>query len=242
MSVASVSREVAAGEIRTPVYRLLLMLALSPRLRPIAVRLALSLEGGQQTSWTLRQVLQTYFGVEIGAYTYGPWLAPGALPYGVKVGRFVSVAPRVSVYRRDHPLQRTSLHPFFYNPALGVVSEYKVPATPLHVGHDVWIGEGSIIVSGCQRIGNGAVVAAGAVVTRDVPAYAVVAGVPARVIARRFDESTAAAIDASRWWERPISELSPHKELFADRLASVEVAREIAHRIGHGDGDAQAIT
>jgi carbonic anhydrase/acetyltransferase-like protein (isoleucine patch superfamily) len=81
----------------------------------------------------------------------------------------------------------------------------------LTIGHDVWIGTGTIIRSGIE-IGTGAVVAAGSVVTKDVPPYSVVGGVPARAIKKRFPADVVASIESSRWWDiRP--------DVVTDRLA-----------------------
>jgi hypothetical protein len=68
------------------------------------------------------------------------------------------------------------------------------------IGHDVWIGHGAIVLPG-RNIGTGAVVAAGAIVTKDVPAYTIVGGNPARVIRRRFPEATADRLAALGWWD-----------------------------------------
>ena len=110
--------------------------------------------------------------------------------------------------RRDHPLDRPCLHPFFYNSALGLLTCDIIPLdrdNPLTIGNDVWIADRVTILGGCRTIGNGAVIAAGAVVTRDVPAYAVVGGVPARLIRMRFGPDRIAEIEASRWWEYDIA-------------------------------------
>ena len=88
------------------------------------------------------------------------------------------------------------------------------------IGHDVWVGAGAIVVAGVS-IGNGAVIAAGAVVTRDVPDYAIVGGVPARAIRARFDPATASQIAGSNWWEWDELTLEQRAPDFADVTAFV---------------------
>lgn len=179
-------------------------------LRPTLRRLAERLEGGPLTSETLRAILRRNHDVEVGRYSYGPVLTPGVLPPGSHVGRYCSVASALVVRRRDHPIARPYLHPYFYNAELGLVARDTIQTNaenPLKIGHDVWIGDRVTILSGCRRIGNGAVLAAGAVVTVDVEPYAIIGGVPGREIRRRFDDATIAALEESRWWEREIDAL-----------------------------------
>jgi virginiamycin A acetyltransferase len=175
-------------------------------LRRLCIAALLRLEGGELYSGTLRQILASWHGVCVGAYSYGHCMIPTAFPSGVTVGRYVSVGPGVQVFLRNHPLDRLSQHPFFYLSRLGFVTEDTIPVGVLEIGHDAWIGASAIITSGCARIGIGAIVGAGAVVTRDVPDFAIVAGNPAKLIRSRFSTETCEAIIASRWWELSVAD------------------------------------
>jgi acetyltransferase-like isoleucine patch superfamily enzyme len=150
-------------------------------------------------SSTLRRIMRRSHGVHVGAHSYGCF-DPTRFPCGTRIGRYVSVGPDVAIYRRNHPLARLSLHPCFYNSQHGAAPGADVPTATLEIGADTWLGARAMILPGCRRIGRGAVVAAGAVVTRDVPAYAVVAGNPARVIRYRFEPEAIEAAERSRWW------------------------------------------
>ena len=101
------------------------------------------------------------------------------------------------------------MHAFFFNPKLGFV-DGSLPRSPLTIGNDVWLGHNSIIMPGVGRIGDGAVVAAGAVVNKEVPPYAVVVGNPARVVRYRFDPETIERLLAEKWWEKDIEEIGPN--------------------------------
>ena len=93
--------------------------------------------------------------------------------------------------------------------------ELKEPVT---IGNDCWIGPHSLIVGGIT-IGDGAVVMAGAVVTKDVPPYAVVGGVPARIVKYRYDEATIDFLLKTQWWNKPIDWLKDNHALMCDMEA-----------------------
>lgn len=123
------------------------------------------------------------------------------------IGRYCSIADKVEILLGgDHRLDWVSTYPFAAMPGLwpGVDAprDYHASRGDVSIGHDVWLGSGCLILSGVT-LGHGAVVAAHAVVTRDVPPYAVVAGNPARIVRRRFDEATVAALVETAWWDFP---------------------------------------
>ncbi len=130
------------------------------------------------------------------------------------IGKFCAVASDVRINALNHPMERISQHKITYRP-----NEYFLYAkidkdfrearknAVVEIGHDVWIGHGAIILPGIN-IGHGAVIAAGAVVTKDVEAFAVVAGVPAKRIKWRFPKKIRARILALSWWDWPHDQLA----------------------------------
>lgn len=120
-----------------------------------------------------------------------------------EIGNFCSVANRVIIGGAMHPIDYVSTSPVFYNADSGTgrhLGSLNVEHTKTtHIGHDVWVGSRAIVLQGVT-VGNGAVIGAGAVVTKDVPPYAIVAGCPARIIRYRFDEETIENLQQSEWW------------------------------------------
>jgi acetyltransferase-like isoleucine patch superfamily enzyme len=170
-------------------------------------------EGGCYHSATLREILKRYNNVEIGCYSYGTvvdLMDSFVFPPGVTIGRYVSLAPGVRIFLNNHPLERLSMHPYFYEPYFGYVEQNTLPpGGKLEIGHDAWIGYGAIITPGCNRIGIGAVIGAGAVVTKDVPDFGIVAGNPAKLIRKRFPDEICSCILNSKWWEKSIDDIVP---------------------------------
>lgn len=145
-------------------------------------------------------------GVEVGLYSYGCFDI-SRVPSGVTIGRYCSFSSSSQVFLRNHGVNFIGLTAYLYNETLGVVDRSMVEPTCLSIGDDVWVGHNSVLLPGVHEVGRGAVIAAGAVVTKPVPAYAVVAGNPARVIRMRFDERTITEIEKTRWWEWDLSEM-----------------------------------
>lgn len=160
-------------------------------------------EGGMQESQLLRCYAWRKYKVRVGMYSYGGCFSPGFNAGGeaVEIGRYCSFANNVHYFGANHPMESVSMSPYFYNASFGQPVR-DIPRERLTVGHDVWVGYGVTITKNCRRIGNGAVLAAGSIVTKDVPSYAVVAGSPARILRYRFDSETQRQIEESRWWEK----------------------------------------
>jgi acetyltransferase-like isoleucine patch superfamily enzyme len=133
------------------------------------------------------------------------------------MGAYCSIGARTAINPFNHPVDWLSIHEFQYHPnSYDWVDEYKsldrLERTPdmfktATIGNDVWMGHNVNILSGID-IGDGAVIAAGAVVTKDVPAYAVMAGVPAAVKRLRFSEKIIERLLRSRWWDLELSQIS----------------------------------
>jgi virginiamycin A acetyltransferase len=165
------------------------------------VRLLARVEGGTGASRTLRTHLLEREAVVLGAWSHGPGVRPGVLPPNTVIGRYCSMGPGVMVANENHPLDRCSTSGWFYDPACGLVDRRMLPARPVTaIGHDVWIGANACILPRVRSIGHGAVIGAGAVVTRDVPPLAIVGGNPARILRYRFEGERARAWLGSRWW------------------------------------------
>ena len=141
----------------------------------------------------------------IGSYTY---INTNCIFERTDIGSFCSIGPQVMCGMGTHPLEFISTYPGFYTQKitgakwLGSIHEFADKKN-VQIGSDVWIGARAIIVAGV-KIGNGAVVAAGSVVTKDVPDFAIVGGVPAKLIRYRFEETMRETITKSNWWDSPI--------------------------------------
>lgn len=152
--------------------------------------------------------------ITMGAFSY----THSMLPSSVTVGRYTSIALGLRVLGARHPVEWASTSPVFYNRQMMMATyegdtghkpryeQYNYQPGGITVGNDVWIGENVTLGHGVH-IGDGAVVASNSVVTKDVPPYEVVGGVPAKAIRSRFDDETAALLLESRWWNYSPSSL-----------------------------------
>ncbi len=184
-------------------------------------------------------------GSDVGRHTY---FGEGSLTIHAEIGAFCSIAPHVIIGGGTHPTRDwVSTSPVFYsarhNPhvALDPGAEPFAENPRTFIGHDVWIGYSAIVLPGV-RVGTGAIVAAGAVVTRDVEPYRIVAGVPAKPVRGRFTDEEATWLLESRWWdwdESTLHEMAPHFSS-VERLRKAVAARAPDQRVpsskGAGEG------
>ncbi len=141
---------------------------------------------------------------DLGDYSY---LERNAQAIYTRIGKFSAIAANACINALTHPGERVSQHKITYRPNEYFVGKKidgafrgKRMSDRVEIGHDVWIGHGAIVMPGVA-IGHGAIVGAGAVVTGDIEAYSVAAGVPARFLRWRFPKEISARIIALAWWD-----------------------------------------
>lgn len=155
--------------------------------------------------------------VQIGDYSV---LAYNAHAANVCIGKFCSIGPNFCCGLGLHPSGGISSSAMFYSTSklngmtLSKDNKY-VERKQTVIGNDVYIGANAFVLDGV-RISDGAVIGAGAVVTKDIPPYAVAVGVPARVVKYRFDEKTIAALLEKRWWDGSEEDLQKVEQNFWD--------------------------
>ncbi|MBQ6886190.1 MAG: CatB-related O-acetyltransferase [Lachnospiraceae bacterium] len=164
-------------------------------------------------------------GTELG---YGTNISHDGYFYNTKIGKYTCIGPRSAVIGGKHPIDTiVSIHPAFYSKVkqagLSYIDEQifeeftYVDGTGVSVviGNDVWIGADAKIMQGVT-IGDGAVVAAGALVLKDVEPYEIVAGIPAKTIKYRFDEEDRRWLMELQWWNKPVEWIRYHAKYFRD--------------------------
>ncbi len=165
----------------------------------------------------------------MGAFTY----TFSDLGHLFSLGRYCSIARSVSRFGVDHPYERFTSSPVTLDRNFkmcmhpveekGIELLKKKPIPPMphtYIGNDVWIGMNVLIKPGIT-IGDGSIVATGAVVTKDVPPYAIVGGVPAKIIKWRFDEKIIEELQKLEWWKYNFADFEMDADMEIERFIDV---------------------
>lgn len=168
------------------------------------------------------------FNSSIGRYSY---VGRKASVVYSEIGNFCSIAGGSYIGLGEHTLNNLSTSPLFTEKKNATNHKWTdsssfYPFSKVIVGNDVWIGT-KVLVLGGVRIGDGAVIAAGAVVTKDVPPYAIVGGVPAKVIKYRFTQPVIDKLMSIQWWNTPEYKLKKHIKYFQNDCITIVMLNEM---------------
>lgn len=180
----------------------------SIRLKRYLERWIAKKEKGYAYSGTIRKIYADNYNIQIGYGTYGGCFNKANISRGVTFGNYCSIASNVRIFRANHPADTFTSHPILYSPLMHYVKKDMLHRPPLYIGHDVWIGANVIILPGVKNIGNGAMIGAGSVVTKDVAPYSIIVGNPAKQIKKRFNDSIIEKLEKTKWWELEFDDLT----------------------------------
>ena len=146
-----------------------------------------------------------------------------------KIGKFCSISWNVGIGGANHDYERITQHAFLYAPQFGVLDNGQTPGynrfeDECIIGNDVWIGCNAVVCRNVH-IGDGAVIAAGAVVTKDVEPYTIVGGVPGKMIKRRCDIKLAERLLKAQWWNLPSDIIKENFDLFNSKINEQSVSK-----------------
>ncbi|MFC4348829.1 CatB-related O-acetyltransferase [Kordiimonas lipolytica] len=180
--------------------------------------------------WNARRIQS----VQIGKFSS---ISPQAVVVRVRMGRYCSIGHQVEIGMSRHPVgwlttSAATYAPEKISPKLSQESnDFDSKPEDTFIGDDVWIGA-HVLVPGGIKIGTGAIVAAGSVVTKDVPPYAIVGGNPARVIKYRVDEELIEPLLESKWWEYDVFSAGKREQIDfenpAEALETIEKLKQAA--------------
>ena len=168
------------------------------------------------------------YNCNFGRYTY---TGKNFVSWQSDIGNFCSISVNVCIGGGEHPYHYVTDHAFLYSKEFELLPDiidkneiYNRFKENCIIGNDVWIGANAVILRNV-KVGDGAVIGAGAVVTKDVPPYAIVAGVPAKVIKMRFDKSLINRLLQLKWWTFPSKIIKDNFSLFNQNLTETVISQ-----------------
>ncbi len=163
--------------------------------------------------------IKTISKIEIGRYTSinGPNTDLFSAINQIKIGSFCSIARNVSMQEFNHNFDCITSYHIQTNIFKKEKKHDIYSNGNINIGNDVWIGTQSVILSGSE-IGNGAIIAANSVVNGIIPAYAIAAGSPAKVLKYRFDKEIIDQLEKIEWWNWSLEKIKQNKDLFEGKL------------------------
>lgn len=144
----------------------------------------------------------------------------------IVIGKYCQIGAFVAIHGTNHPIDFPSS--YINSNMLGGRLARNKTNKPIVIGNDVWIGHGVIVLSNV-KVGNGAIIAAGSVVTKDVESYAIVAGNPARVLRKRFSDNVCSELNRLEWWNRDQEFLLKNEVFFQTDISSLDSIAMILH-------------
>ena len=191
--------------------------------RKVIIRFFAKKEGGVYRSKTIRRLFVNNRSIDAGYGSYG-WTSD-LIDGPAKIGNYISIGKNVRRISVNHLFNTATSHPCLFSPSFGWVNHDDRERMHLEIGNDVWIGDNAIILPSVSSIGDGAIVAAGAVVSKNIPPYEIWGGVPARCI-RRFPDDIVKGLEEVKWWELPEEELRKIKTKFENPLDLIETIKK----------------
>lgn len=168
-----------------------------------------------------------------GYMGYGSYMSSNCSIEG-RIGRFTSIGPEVVTPRGIHPFRSpyVSTSPMFFSTnritgrTFAKKQTFEEWMPPVTIGNDVWMGQ-RVLIKGGVTIGDGAVIYASAVVTNDIPPYAIAAGVPAKIIGYRYSSDIIDKLLKIKWWNKSLEWIESHASFFNDIEEFIKYSSEV---------------